>query len=204
MRRTLLIGFFLTSAAFGQHYGGTVSSIPYSSSFGTGRNAPFPGRGTGHHGYYGGYPVYIGSYGYGYGYGFYGDDSYNPLLAQPDAAPAPPAASAPPVIINQYFGAPPAGPDQAPPPDDQSIRIYSQPGQPSAAQEPAPETRTYLIAYKDHSVYTALAYWIEDHTLHYVTTANTHNQADLSLIDIDFTRKLNSDRNMPFTVPGAK
>ena len=72
-----------------------------------------------------------------------------------------------------------------------------QPGDPLV--EPA---SYYLISYKDHSVYPALAYWIEGDTLHYVTTQNTHNQASLSLIDIDQTYKLNADRSVPFTVPG--
>ena len=49
----------------------------------------------------------------------------------------------------------------------------------------------YLIAYKNHAVYTALAYWVEDKTLHYVTTQNTHNQASLDLIDLTLTKSLN-------------
>jgi hypothetical protein len=44
---------------------------------------------------------------------------------------------------------------------------------------------------------------VEDHTLHYVTTQNTHNQADLNIIDLDFTRKLNADRNLPFSLAPA-
>jgi hypothetical protein len=189
MRLTLPIVFILgvvPCLAQHQSYGGAVSSIPYRSNIGTGRNAPFP-RGAGRRGSYAGYPAYIGLYGYGYGSSYYGDDSGSntlaPLSADSSAAPAPP------VIINRYFGTPPPTADQAQPAPDQ----------PESA--PPPEARTYLIAYKDHSVYTALAYWIEDHTLHYVTTSNTHNQADLSLIDVDFTKKLNSDRNMPFNAP---
>ena len=82
--------------------------------------------------------------------------------------------------------------------------IRKRPPAPSqAASQPAPEPRSYLIAFKDHSVYSALAYWVEDHTLHYVTTQNTHNQADVTEVDLDFTKKLNSDRNMPFSLTPA-
>ena len=60
----------------------------------------------------------------------------------------------------------------------------------------------YLISYKDHTIYSALTYWLEGDTLHYVTTQNTHNQATLSLIDLDKTYKLNEDRSVPFSIPG--
>ena len=153
------------------------------------------------------YPVFIGGYG---GYGGYDDsgyyDSYGGYSGgAPPAQPnvtivnTPPPAAAPPVVINQYFGGPP--PAQADDQGNQSVRFYQPQLQQGAESAVAgPDARTYLIAYKDHSVYTALAYWVEDHTLHYVTTQNTHNQADLSLIDIDFTKKLNSDRSLPFSV----
>jgi hypothetical protein len=199
VHRTFVVGFFLAAVVcLAQHNSsGIGTAVPYSPSIGTGRNVAPPSRGAGYHRYRGpaAYPVYIGPYAYG-GYNSGYDPGYAPSA---DAAPAPP-----PVIINQYFGAPPGDAAAAEPqPDEQSLRIYPPPVRPAAEPEQAPDPRTYLIAYKDHSVYTALAYWIEDHTLHYVTTANTHNQADLSLIDIDFTKKLNQDRNMPFTVPGA-
>jgi hypothetical protein len=65
-----------------------------------------------------------------------------------------------------------------------------------------PASNYYLIAYKDHTVYSALAYWIEGETLHYVTMQNTHNQASLALIDLDQTTTLNSDRSVPFSITG--
>jgi hypothetical protein len=49
-----------------------------------------------------------------------------------------------------------------------------------------------------------VAYWIEDKTLHYVTPQNTHNQVSLDLVDLDFTKKLNLNRDVPFTLPPAK
>jgi hypothetical protein len=108
----------------------------------------------------------------------YGSSWYVPNYVEPDSSgpveAAPPLAP-PPVIINQYFAAPP-------PPPPQEV-------------QPAPEEPKYLlIAYKDHSVYPVLTYWVEDKTMHYVTTQNTHNQASLDLIDLDRTNTLNQGR----------
>lgn len=129
----------------------------------------------------------------------YGADT-SPFIIPPPPppvamAPAPPAA--PPVIINQYFnGPPPANTAAAAPPSDETGH--------TAGEPLAPVENYYLIAYKDHSVYPAISYWVEDNTLHYVTTQNTHNQASLDLIDINLTRTINQARNVPFSLPGQK
>jgi hypothetical protein len=214
MVRAFLIGsLFLTVSCFGQTYGhsggghyasGGQNRGPVAGNrFGYGYGQRAYGRGYRGTGVFA-YPVYVGGYG-----GYYGDpgdygSGYAPGYApgyggDPAMQQGPPPA--PPVVINQYFGAPPMGP--APDPqDDQNIHMYQQQSAPAGySPQPPSDSRTYLIAYKDHSVYTALAYWIEGNTLHYVTTANTHNQADLNLIDVDFTKKLNADRSMPFNVP---
>ena len=157
-------------------------------------------------------------YGYPYTYSVWVPDYYDNLNSQnapsygygpqygppPDAsAYAPPPAAGPagppqPVIINQYFGAP--GPAAANAPD------ASLPVNPSDARAPGDPIGTpqnyYLIAYKNHAVYTAIAYWLEDKTLHYVTTQNTHNQASLDLIDLTLTKSLNQRNDVPFVVPG--
>jgi hypothetical protein len=138
---------------------------------------------------------------YPYGYSWYvpnyynwGDDSY---YSAPTPPPAPDAAAAPqqPVIINQYFGAQDRSEEPAPQaaPNDP----------PQAAGDPIGIPQNYyLIAYRNHAVYSALAYWVEDKTLHYVTTQNTHNQASLDLIDLDLTKSLNQTRDVPFSIPG--
>ncbi len=129
------------------------------------------------------------------GYSYVGDDSYSGTAAPAasDALSAPPQQ---PVIINQYFGT-----------QEHSV---SEPAPQAAASDP-PQTagdpigtpeNYYLIAYRNHAVYSALAYWIEDKTLHYVTTQNTHNQASLDLIDLDLTKSLNQTRDVPFSIPG--
>jgi len=143
-------------------------------------------------------------YGYPYTYSVWVPDYYDYLNSQsqagaPYGSPGPdPSAGAsgppPPVIINQYFGAP--GPPQVNPPVTNTTDAQA-PGDPIGTPQ-----NYYLIAYKDHAVYTALAYWVEDKTLHYVTAQNTHNQASLDLIDLPLTKSLNQRKDVPFAIPG--
>ena len=137
-------------------------------------------------------PVYIGAYpDYGYA----------------DQQPMMPQQQAPQVIINQNVA-----PDVARPvvreyvPDASGgIRIYGPQSQ--AAETPAPvadESPTFLIAFKDHTIYAALAYWVEGDTLHYVTNQNTHNQVSLDLVDRELSDRLNRERQVDFRLPPRK
>ena len=154
-------------------------------------------------------------YGYPYAYSVWVPDYYDylnyqsqytgpyPMPADPYAPP--PAAGAPqqPVIINQYFGGPP--PAQMNTQQGYAPGYSSDNGSASVqgtGGTVAPTQNYYLIAYKNHEVYSALAYWVEDKTLHYVTTQNTHNQAALNLIDVELTKKLNQRNDVPFSIPG--
>jgi hypothetical protein len=158
-----------------------------------------------------GYPGRPGRYGrgpnYAYGYSFYVpnyydgfDDggayapSYGAAPLAPQDAYAPPPAPQQPVVINQYFGAQPL-----PQSNDPREVTDAQAAEGDVIGTPP---NYYLIAYKNHAVYAALAYWVEDKTLHYVTTQNTHNQASLDLIDVTLTKSLNQSREVPFTLPG--
>ena len=129
-------------------------------------------------------------------------DQTNQYYGAPYGAPVPPpepAAPQQPVIINQYFTSP--APAPAPPEANtnttSAVAPAPTPGEPLSAPQ-----SYYLIAYKDHAIYAALAYWVEDKTLHYVTTQNMHNQASLDLIDLPLTKSLNQDRNIPFSISG--
>jgi len=140
------------------------------------------------------YPVYVGGYGTGYG-------TYD----QPYAASQDPSASAPvqpnvtvvmppqqqaPVIINNYYpGAVAPNPDEA------------QPVMETLDSAPPAEPTHYLIAFKDHTIYAATAYWVDGDTLHYFTSGNTHNQASLSLVDRDFTARLNKEAGVEVKLP---
>jgi hypothetical protein len=145
-------------------------------------------------GYISGYPLYVGgTYVPAY------SSSYAPdYSSQTQLNPQQQYAPAPPVVINQYFG-PPATPE---PVTGSFYQPYSQrEPQAQAEADAAPAAnKYYLLAFKDHSVYSALAYWVEDKTLHYVTPQNTHNQASLDLVDVDFTKRLNQDRAVPFSI----
>ncbi len=147
------------------------------------------------------YPVFVGGYG---GYGGFGGYYEQPppnvtVIAPPQMYNPAPAA---PVIINQYFSNG-AAPQQST--GSELGRLHEAPRNAvvestasSAAQ------RSFLVAFKDHAVYSALAYWVEGDTLHYVTPKGAHNQASLELIDREFTDKLNRERNVEFRLSGPK
>ena len=143
------------------------------------------------------------------GFGGFGYAVYAPGYSdqQPYMEPPPPPQSQPvnviyppaPVIINQYG---PAEPRTGP-----ATRIFGVPGR---EPQPQPEETAdngpahYMLAFKDHSVYAAIAYWIDGDTLHYFTAGNTHNQASLSLVDRELTDRLNKDTGVEVKLPPAK
>lgn len=157
------------------------------------------------------YPVIVGGgYGYPYGYG-YGPDTSAPPDGYVDqgAPPQQQPVTPPVVIINQGYLPETANP---------VLRDYSQGIPPSPTVQtigpmapsgtPAPITNgddekptTYLIAFKNHTILPALAYWVEGDTLNYVTLEGQPNQASLALIDKDLSKQLNQERNVEFKLP---
>lgn len=191
----------ITDPTFGLRLG---AGHPFSGGRDFQRNSGFGNRRTGVVAVPYVYPIYVGGLG-----GYY--DS--PYIA-PDAAP--PAQQAQPqqpnvVVVYPQQPATPViitlGPDgqyttstgQAPP------SVY-QPPERQPVEEPAPslEPSYYLIAFKDHSIYSAVAYWVDGDTLHYFTTGNTHNQASISLVDRELTTRLNKDSGVEVKLPPAK
>ncbi len=145
------------------------------------------------------YPLFVGSYGYGYGgYDPYAEGAAPPVQQQQPNITVIMPPPAPPVVINQFgTGAPPGPPPQA----------LAQPAPPVSAPEaqPAPSEPTgFLIAFKDHTIYSAIAYWVDGDTLHYFTAGNTHNQASLSLIDRELTERLNRESGIDLKLPPPK
>jgi hypothetical protein len=202
--RTGALGGPTSARAFSHPLGGTFQGSGFNRS-------PFNGSAVGRYSR----GNYRGPLGYPYVYSLWVPDYYDYLDYQnqyagqfgfsPDPyAPAPaPAAAGPqqPVIINQYFSAPP--PQQQPNTRPQGAAPDTNNTSAQAPGDPiGPAQNYYLIAYKNHEVYSALAYWVEDKTLHYVTTQNTHNQAALDLIDVPLTKKLNQKNEVPFSIPG--
>jgi hypothetical protein len=226
--RTIAVLLLGSLVAFGQRAGGGAvhaRSSSFSSNSGFG-NVVFPG--TGHPPGINNHPgaglgvrpapgafvggarlrggrsiVYI-PYGYGYGVGGY------PYLGYPEDPsmgmyPQPSDQMPPQVVINQNFASETARPVVREYVTDSAggIRAYD-PSSASAAPAPADEPPTYLIAFKDHTIYAALAYWVEGDTLHYVTNQNTHNQVSLDLIDRELSTRFNRERNVDFHLPPAR
>jgi hypothetical protein len=88
------------------------------------------------------------------------------------------------------------GPSMGPP--------YPPPGPPQAAQDNTPPSERYLLAFKDHTVYSAVAYWFDGDTLHYFTSGSVHNQASVSLLDVPLTERLNRELGIDFHMPQAR
>ncbi len=118
-------------------------------------------------------------------------------------APPPPVA----VVINNTFSPQMATPltDTSAPLFDTSVKSYTAPPSASelrrSARPPAKAENAapiYLIAFKDGSLVSAYAYWIEDGNLHCVTTTNSRKQAPLGDVDIDLTERLNHERGVEF------
>jgi len=173
---------------------GAAAAATRNGSFGAGtrlynNNSGYNGRRrTNSSGIYA-FPVFVGGYGSGYA-----DPAAAAAVAPQSDQPATPAA--PPVVINQYFGTPP--PDSNGSPEPSNFHYYQAP----ANDAPAPPSDTYyLIAFKDHSVYSAVAYYVEGDTLHYFTAGNQHNQASLSLVDRQLTEQLNRAHNIEVRFP---
>ena len=155
------------------------------------------------------YPVYMGG-------GFY-ENSYAPDLAaqqfnqQPNVPPnvtiVMPPQQVTPVIINvgpgggQYTTT-----TRQPAINDAPEQQIVDPSDPSnqLAAAPDEERPHYLIAFKDHTIYVAVAYWVDGDTLHYFTSGNTHNQVSVSLLDRPLTERLNKESGINFKLSPAK
>jgi hypothetical protein len=143
-------------------------------------------------------PYAVGGYSY-YGPGTGVDSGVDMVYPNQQGA-------APMVVINQNFVPQTASPivREYMPEQNGGIQVYP-PQAPGAAQ---PEVSTqdspaFLIAFKDHTIYAAVGYWVEGDTLHYITGGNTHNQVSLDLVDRELSARLNGERGVDFLLPPA-
>ena len=133
-----------------------------------------------------GYPVYVGGY----------VDNDSPAEPAPPPQPVTSVSDssqrAQPVM--QYFGSDDAQDPTTPTAAADDLQPVEEP---DSTAEPS----HYLIAFKDHTIYSAVAYWVDGDTLHYFTSANTHNQASVSLVDRDLTERLNKESGLEVKLP---
>lgn len=171
-----------------------ITNLNFPGHIGAGR--PATARGSSRTGsFVYAYPVYVGGGGGYYDNSYAGQPAVSPGQDQPNIVVIYPPQQAP-VIINQ------SGDSQY------ATRVQPQsvyPMQPAPARaEETPEATHYLIAFKDHSIYSAVAYWVDGDTLHYFTSGSTHNQASVSLVDRELTDRLNRESGVEVKLPPAK
>jgi len=174
---------------------GAASAAGRGMNNGGGRYPPPGGhRGSrGSAGYVYSYPVYVGG---GYDYSMMPQESAPPPAQSPNITIVLPPQQATPVMIQ-------AGPDGEYTTSRPQTRIDEEPRRRVEEPEPVEPTK-YLLAFKDHTIYSAVAYWADGDTLHYFTNGNTHNQASMSLIDRTLTERLNREMGIDFHLPPAK
>lgn len=183
---------FSFPSTFAERLGATVSGFPGWTG------APSGGR-RGRLMYPIPYPVFVGGYDPSYGYP-YQQQAPNVTIVLPPQPVLP-------VAINQTFVPETATPvvreygpgGQPAPSSDSAVHSYQVPARTPA--ETADDQILFLIALSDSSVYTAVAYWVETDTLHYVTPQGKHNQVSLDLVDRDVSARLNQGRNVEFRLP---
>jgi hypothetical protein len=134
------------------------------------------------------YPVYVGGYGYGYGY----DQEPQATQQAPNITVIYPPSQQAPVIITGQGGAEQGQPQEA----GANSNFHYYPPQSGNAEAAPSDATYYLVAFKDHTIYSAVAYYVEGDTLHYFTAGNVHNQVSLSLVDKALTEQLNRERNV--------
>jgi hypothetical protein len=139
-------------------------------------------------------PVYIGG-------GYY--DAPQPVQSSPNVVVVYPQQAAP-VIINHFDNGRVASyAADTPLPD--TVSVYQAPVR-SPSENPVGQSLNeppagYLIAFKDRTVYSAVAYWVDGDTLHYFTSGNNHNQVSIALVDRELTERLNKDRGVEVRLP---
>ncbi len=197
---TIHYPFYTHPTSHAQRLGATISG--YQGYAPGSRN-----YGRGYRGYNGvapyAVPVVVGGFGYSYGY----------------EQPMPPPAitlvpqQPPQVIINQYYTADAARPvvreyreGTLPETSRPSVQSYQAPipSQPDPKRDVKKNTAAddkatiYLIAFKDGRIYAAYAYWVQEGTMHYVTTQGVHNRASIELVHRELSEQLNRERNIEF------
>jgi hypothetical protein len=67
--------------------------------------------------------------------------------------------------------------------------------------QPPEEPVQFFIVLKGGQVEVAVAYWITDRTLHYLTHDGAHNFVSLEVVDRATSARLNDGGRVPFVLP---
>lgn len=143
---------------------------------------------------------------------FYGSDVYSSTMVDAygnPVAPAPAAPAAPNIIIiepgagqvaneaqyGQSVGTW-AGPSNFDPRN--SVTVYR--ATPSDVPDKPAKPLTLLV-FNDHSIYAVTDYWKEGNRVCYTTNYGSQNCVAQDQLDLQFTKKLNAERNIPFELP---
>jgi hypothetical protein len=185
-------GFGRGFGGFRGFRGGFIGSGFYSPFFYGGL---YGGLGYGY-GYGPGYYDYADPYAYGYGGGYPASSVYSGYNSSPNVMVVyPPQGQSAPTYVER------ASP---------VTHEYDQYGQeirrPDDSQEGRRSGETsappiYLLAFKDHMIRAAAAYWVDGSTLHYVTMQHEEKQAPIDSVDRDFSMRLNHERRVQFQLP---
>lgn len=167
-------GLAITTPGFGHNLSGIVSGFrPYTGS-------PFGRRLAGAF-----VPVYVPVAYPVFAGGYPEQPPVNVIIVNP-----PPPQ---PVVIHQDFA---AEAEAAPRQSGGGVTVYQAPSAFGTSPAAEPKPTVYLVAFKDGSIYSALATWVEGDTLVYVTTQGRLNKASLQLVDRELTEKLNRERGV--------
>ena len=191
----------------GGNFGGLRYGNGYRGSYGYHGGYGYRGYRNGHGYHRFGYPYAYWGYGWPYAWGldywdpfFWGDSyapdysySYAPTYSQPyDDYGAPPQV----VIVSNQAPAPE-------PPPAPNMTFIGPPAPTMADQSRSSEPLLFLIAFNDHNIKPALAYWTEDGNLKYVTMDHQIKTVPLKTVDRDMSLRLNQERRVTFTLPRA-
>jgi hypothetical protein len=184
-------GGFHGGGGFG-HGGGGAPSRPGGGWGYSGFRGGFGYRSYGYPGFYGG--LYGGFFGYSYWPGYYdyadSPDGYYPYSYDPS----------PNVTVIYPVPAPSAPSGVYAERANPVVRNYDEYGQeikpPSGGVAPI-----FLLAFTDHVIRAAEAYWVNGKTLNYITLDYQQKQAPLDTVDRDLSLQLNRERRVPFWLP---
>lgn len=62
----------------------------------------------------------------------------------------------------------------------------------------------YLIAFQNHEIRAAIAYWVDGDTLHYVLQDHSQKQTPVKELDRQLTLRLNRERRVAFSLPAVR